>query len=46
MSARQSDNARQICERILIEEKRYNVEHRILPSENAVAIGCLLAASS
>lgn len=37
MSAPQSDNAKQICENILIEGKRYNVEHRILPSENAVA---------
>ncbi len=37
MSAPQSDNPKQICENILIEGKRYNVEHRILPSENAVA---------
>lgn len=37
MSAPQSDNPKQICENILIEGKRYNVEHRILHSENAVA---------
>lgn len=37
MSAPQSDNPKQICEDILIEGKRYNVEHRILPSEDAVA---------
>lgn len=30
-------NSKQICENILVEGKRYNVEHSILPSENAVA---------
>lgn len=36
MNQTQADNPKQACERILIEEKRYNVEHRILPSEIAV----------
>ena len=37
MSAPQSDSPKQICENILVEGKRYNIEHRILPSENAIA---------
>lgn len=37
MSAPQSKNSKQICENILIEGKHYNIEHSILPSENAVA---------
>lgn len=37
MSSPQPTNALQACENILIEGKRYNVEHDILPSENAVA---------
>ena len=37
MSATQSNNAKQICENILIEGKRYNIERGILRSENAVA---------
>lgn len=36
MSSTQPTNQQKICEEILIEEKRYNVEHNILPSENAV----------
>ncbi len=36
MNALRSINAQQICENILIEGKRYNIEHDILPSENAV----------
>jgi len=30
-------NPQQICEDILLEGKQYNIEHHILPSENAVA---------
>jgi len=37
MSSSQSMNPQQICEDLLIEGKRYNNEHHILPSENAVA---------
>ena len=37
MSASQSNNTKQICENILIEGKRYNIEQGILCSENAVA---------
>ncbi|MGH8159770.1 MAG: hypothetical protein ACREPQ_16760 [Rhodanobacter sp.] len=37
MSTSQSTNPRQICESLLIEGKSYNIEHSILPSENAVA---------
>lgn len=33
----QFTNSKQICENILVEGKRYNVERSILPSENAVA---------
>lgn len=36
MTSVQSVNPQQICEHLLHEEKRYNLEHRILPSENAV----------
>ncbi|GKS84372.1 hypothetical protein AVMA1855_09490 [Acidovorax sp. SUPP1855] len=45
ISAPQSDNPKQICENILIEGKRYNIEHRILPS-TLLPIGCSLAALS
>lgn len=31
-----STNPKQICENLLVDEKRYNLEHQILPSENAV----------
>jgi len=37
MSSSQPKNAQQICETLILEEKHYNVEHHILPSENAVA---------
>ncbi|MBN0259744.1 hypothetical protein JTL44_35120, partial [Pseudomonas aeruginosa] len=37
MSSLQTTNPQQACEAILIEGKRYNIEHGILPSENAVA---------
>jgi hypothetical protein len=37
MSSQQSTNAKYICEQILLEEKRYNIQHGILPSEIAVA---------
>ncbi len=37
MSALQPTNAQQTCENLLLEGKRYNNEHHILPSENAVA---------
>lgn len=37
MQPLQNYTAKQACEQILIEEKRYNIEHRILPSEVAVA---------
>src|SRR5690606_14288078 len=37
MSSPQTTNPQQACEAILIEGKRYNIEHGILPSENAVA---------
>ncbi len=37
MSSSQSENSRCICENLLVEGKRYNNEHHILPSENAVA---------
>ncbi|KJV31568.1 hypothetical protein VI06_06885 [Aquitalea magnusonii] len=37
MSAFQPKTPQQICENLLLEGKRYNIEHRILPSENAVA---------
>lgn len=36
MKLSRSISPQQICENILIEGKRYNVEHGILPSENAV----------
>ncbi|SDS18739.1 hypothetical protein SAMN05216198_1389 [Halopseudomonas litoralis] len=32
----QATNPKQICEKILQEEKRYNIEHGILPSENTI----------
>ena len=32
-----SKTAREICEDILCESIRYNIQHEILPSENAVA---------
>lgn len=37
MNALRSDHPKQICENILIGGRRYNIEHRILPSENALA---------
>ncbi|WP_347554416.1 hypothetical protein [Robbsia sp. KACC 23696] len=37
MSSPQPTTPQAICENILIEGKRYNIEHEILPSENAVA---------
>lgn len=37
MSSSQPTNPRQVCEELLIEGKRYNNEHHILPSENAIA---------
>ena len=37
MSAFQRKTSQQICEDLLLEGKRYNNEHHILPSENAVA---------
>ncbi len=37
MSSPQTTSPQQACEAILIEGKRYNIEHGILPSENAVA---------
>lgn len=37
MNAPERTNSKQACEDILKEEKRYNIEHNILPSENAVA---------
>ncbi|MBV8470929.1 MAG: hypothetical protein JOY60_13845 [Burkholderiaceae bacterium] len=37
MSSSQTMNPQQICEDILLEGKQYNIEHHILPSENAVA---------
>lgn len=37
MSSSQPTNPQQICENLLIEGKRYNNEHHILSSENAVA---------
>lgn len=36
MIPNKSPSARQVCEKILLEEKAYNVEHRILPSEIAI----------
>ncbi|WP_321949724.1 SGNH/GDSL hydrolase family protein [Burkholderia cenocepacia] len=37
MCSAEPTTPQQICENILIEGKRYNIEHDILPSENAVA---------
>lgn len=37
MGSTQPTSAQQACEALLIEGKRYNIEHGILPSENAVA---------
>ena len=37
MSSSQAMNPQQVCENLLLEGKRYNIEHHILPSENAVA---------
>ncbi|QYY33571.1 hypothetical protein K2O51_31580 (plasmid) [Cupriavidus pinatubonensis] len=37
MSSTQPTTPQQICESILIEGKHYNIDHHILPSENAVA---------
>lgn len=37
MSSSPPMNPQQICENLLIKGKRYNNEHHILPSENAVA---------
>ena len=36
MSSSQPTNAQHYCEQLLLESKRYNIEHHILPSENAV----------
>ncbi|MEN1529521.1 hypothetical protein [Pseudomonas aeruginosa] len=40
-----TSSPQQTCENILIDDKTYNVEHNILPSENAI-IDCLLARRS
>ncbi len=37
MNSSQPTNPRQICENLLLEGRRYNNEHHILPSENAIA---------
>lgn len=37
MSSPQPTSPQQVCESILVEGQRYNIEHDILPSENAVA---------
>ncbi|MBS0352334.1 MAG: hypothetical protein JSR83_00290 [Proteobacteria bacterium] len=37
MSSSQPTNPQQLCENLLSEGKRYNIEHRILTSENVVA---------
>ncbi|MDB0544141.1 hypothetical protein LBW62_23095 [Ralstonia solanacearum] len=37
MGTSQFTSSKQICENLLVEGQRYNVEHSILPSENAVA---------
>lgn len=37
MKTLQPTNAQKICECLLIEEKRFNIEHDILPSESAIA---------
>ena len=37
MNSSQSSNPQKICENLLLEEIRYNNEHHISPSENAVA---------
>lgn len=37
MIPNQSDNPKQICEQILLDDKRYNIEHHILPTEIAIA---------
>lgn len=37
MTSSQQTNPQQICESLLLEGKRYNNEHHILPSENAIA---------
>jgi hypothetical protein len=37
MSSPQTTNPQQTCTNILIDGKRYNIEHDILPRENAVA---------
>jgi len=36
MNSLQPTNSLKICENLLLESKRYNIEHHILPSENAV----------
>jgi len=36
MNSLQPTNSQKICENLLLESKRYNIEHHILPSENAV----------
>ncbi|WP_228894798.1 hypothetical protein [Pseudoduganella aquatica] len=36
MTSHQSDISKQICEQILLDEKRYNNSHHILPSETVV----------
>lgn len=37
MNSSQPTNPRQICENLLLQGRRYNNEHHILPSENAIA---------
>jgi len=37
VSSSQAMNPQQVCENLLLEGKRYNIEHHILRSENAVA---------
>lgn len=37
MTPHSASSPKNVCESLLIEEKRYNAEHCILPSESAVA---------
>lgn len=36
MTSQHLDNSNQICEQILLDEKRYNISHHILPSETVI----------
>ncbi|SDG81870.1 MULTISPECIES: hypothetical protein [unclassified Duganella] len=36
MTSHQPDNSKQICEQILLDEKRYNISKHILPSETVI----------